>query len=91
MLVRFFYFACQITTIYRFEGSVGNFDDYLLNDEILKECGYLYSLIEDQSHGGLREERGYTDEMLIETCKTVIKFINNKYPGQIEEIEKLIS
>ena len=80
-----------LETIYRFEGSVGKFDDYLLNDEILKECGFLYSLIEDQSHGGLREERGYTDEMLIETCKTVIEFISNKYPGQIEEIKKLIA
>lgn len=80
-----------LETIYRFEGSVGKFDDYLLNDEILKECGFLYSLIEDQSHGGLREERGYTDEMLIETCKTVVEFISNKYPGQIEEIKKLIA
>lgn len=80
-----------LETIYRFEGSVGKFDDYLLNDEILKECGFLYSLIEDQSHGGLREERGYTDEMLIETCKTVVEFISNKYPGQIDEIKKLIT
>ena len=80
-----------LETIYRFEGSVGKFDDYLLNDEILKECGFLYSLIEDQSHGGLREERGYTDDTLIEMCKTVIDFINNKYPGQIKEIENLIN
>lgn len=80
-----------LETIYRFEGSVGKFDDYLLNDEILKECGFLYSLIEDQSHGGLREERGYTDEMLVATCKTVVEFIGKKYPGQIEEIKNLIA
>ena len=80
-----------LETIHRFEGSEGNLDDFLMHSEILNECGFLYSLIEDHSHGGLREERGYTDDTLIETCKTVIEFINNKYPGQIKEIEKLIN
>jgi wobble nucleotide-excising tRNase len=79
-----------LETIYRFEGSVGQFDDYLIQDEILKENGFLYSLIEDHSHGGFREETGYTDEMLIDACTTVIKFLENKYPGQIEEIKTLM-
>ncbi|MEA4893963.1 MAG: AAA family ATPase [Oscillospiraceae bacterium] len=78
-----------LETIYRFEGSVGQLDDYILQDEILKENGFLFSLIEDHSHGGFREEIGYTDDMLIDACSTVIAFIKKKYPGQIDEIEKL--
>jgi hypothetical protein len=78
-----------LETIHRFEGSVGQLDDYLLQDEILKENGFLYSLIEDHSHGGFREETGYTDDMLIDACSTVIAFIRKKYPGQIDEIETL--
>ena len=79
-----------LETTYRFEGSVGNFDDYILNDAILGKSGYLYSLIEDHSHGGLRTSKGYTEDALIECCKTVVGFILSKYPGQVEEV-KIIS
>lgn len=41
-----------LETTYRFEGSCGGFDDYILNNEILGKNGCLYSLIEDHSHGG---------------------------------------
>ena len=78
-----------LETTYRFEGSVGNFDDYILNDAILGKSGYLYSLIEDHSHGGLRTSKGYTEDALIECCKTVVGFILSKYPGQVEEVKSL--
>ena len=52
---------------YRFEGSCGGLDDYILNNEILGKNGCLYSLIEDHSHGGLRTSKGYTDNMLIDS------------------------
>ena len=78
-----------LETTYRFEGSVGNFDDYILNDAILGKSGYLYSLIEDHSHGGLRTSKGYTEDALIECCKTVVGFISSKYPGQVEEVKSL--
>ena len=78
-----------LETTYRFEGSAGNFDDYILKNEIIGENGYLYSLIEDHSHGGLRTSKGYTEDSLVDCCKTVVDFISSKYPGQVEEVKKL--
>ena len=78
-----------LETTYRFEGSCGGFDDYILNNEILGKNGCLYSLIEDHSHGGVRTSKGYTDNMLIDSCRMVVDFIASKYPGQIEEVKRL--
>ena len=78
-----------LETTYRFEGSCDSFDDYILNNEILGKNGCLYSLIEDHSHGGLRTSKGYTDNMLIDSCRMVVDFIASKYPGQIEEAKRL--
>ena len=78
-----------LETTYRFEGSCGGLDDYILNNEILGKNGCLYSLIEDHSHGGLRTSKGYTDNMLIDSCRMVVDFIASKYPGQIEEVKRL--
>ncbi len=79
-----------LETIYHFEGTEGSLDDYISNNEILKKDGYLYSLINDHSHGTFRTSTGYTDDMIISSCKTVIEFIESKYPGQIKEIETII-
>lgn len=78
-----------LETTYRFEGSRDGFEDYILNNEILVRNGCLYSLIEDHSHGGLRTSKGYTDNMLIDSCRMVVDFIASKYPGQIEEVQRL--
>ena len=79
-----------LETIYRFEGSQGEFTDFILSNDKLREKGSLYSLIEDQSHGGWRESKGYTDETIIDACKGVIDFINDKYHGQIQEVKKIL-
>lgn len=39
--------------------------------------------------GGLRTSKGYTDNMLIDSCRMVVDFIASKYPGQIEEVKRL--
>lgn len=79
-----------LETIYRFEGSVGDFEDYISSHELLRGRGFLYSLVEDQSHGGWRESTGYTEDAIIDACKGVIDYINVDYPGQIGEIERVL-
>lgn len=79
-----------LETLYRFEGSEGEFEDYILTHEKLRGRGSLYSLIEDQSHGGLRESVGYTEDSIIDACQGVIDFIKDNYPGQIKEIESVL-
>lgn len=79
-----------LETVYRFEGSQGEFTDFILSKEKLREKGSLYSLIEDQSHGGWRESKGYTDETIIDACLGVIEFLRDEYPGQIQEAESIL-
>lgn len=79
-----------LETIYRFEGSQGEFTDFILSQVKLREKGSLYSLIEDQSHGGWRESKGYTDETIIDACLGVIEYLRAEYPGQIQEVEAIL-
>ncbi|MBR5507259.1 MAG: AAA family ATPase [Clostridia bacterium] len=82
-----------LETMYRFEGSEGvndNLEDYIASNDILKENSSIYSLINDHSHGAIRKNNGYTEEMLEKACQTVISFINSKVPGQIEEIKTIL-
>ena len=82
-----------LETMYHFEGSKGvneNLEEYIANNDILKENSSLYSLINDHSHGAVRKSNGYTEETLEQACQTVISFINSKYPGQIEEIKEIL-
>ena len=82
-----------LETMYHFEGSKGvneNLEEYIANNDILKENSSLYSLINDHSHGAVRKSNGYTEETLEQACQTVISFINSKYPGQIEEIKTIL-
>ena len=82
-----------LETIYHFEGTKSvndNFEGYIANNEILSQNGNLYSLINDHSHGAIRNSNGYTEEILVNACKTVIAFIKDRYPGQITEIETLL-
>ena len=82
-----------LETVYHFEGSKGvvtNFEEYISNNDILNQNGNLYSLINDHSHGAIRTSNGFTDKMLVDACKTVIEFINDKFPGQIKEIKMIL-
>ena len=83
----------MLETMYHFEGSKGvneNLEEYIANNDILKENSSLYSLFNDHSHGAVRKSNGYTEETLEQACQTVISFINSKYPGQIEEIKTIL-
>lgn len=51
-----------------------------------EKSSYLYSLIQDGSHGAIRVQKAYTNQMVIEGCSTVINFISVKFNGQITAI-----
>ena len=81
-------FRHVLETIYRFEGAVESFENYVFEVEELKSNGFVYSMIQDMSHGGIRDQKGFTDDMLIEACKGLIKYVQRKYTGQIETIKR---
>ena len=79
-----------IETIWRFvKPDLGDIDGFVSNEEIFKNNDYIVTIINDFSHGGIRIEKSYTDEQIIEACKCVINYINDKFPGQIEQLKKI--
>lgn len=75
-----------IETINRFENPVKEFEDYFKEISEFDNNEYLYSLIQDCSHGRIRQQHAYTNESIKEGCSKVISFIESKYQGQIDKI-----
>lgn len=77
-----------LETISRFETRKTDLNNYLYNQEEFKENSYLYPLINDMSHGAIRNEPSYTDDQIVNCCKKVIEFIRRKFKGQITILEE---
>lgn len=76
-----------LETIHRFESPNIGFKDYIDKEGVLCKNEFVYSLIHDSSHGIIRQQKAYTDEMIINGCKVVIEFVKRKFEGQIKQIE----
>jgi hypothetical protein len=50
------------------------------------ENEFLYSLMHDGSHGGIRLQKAYTDQMIKTACEIVINYISKDFSGQINLI-----
>lgn len=75
-----------IETIAKFENPGMSLDRYVRDNEILSKDSCIFSLCQDLSHGNVRLETPYNEEVLREAARTVITFIKAKYPGQLEAI-----
>ncbi|MBR5961354.1 MAG: AAA family ATPase [Clostridia bacterium] len=73
-----------IETISRFENPEMGLDTFIRNNEMLSKDACIYTLCQDTSHGYVRYESPYSEDVLYEAAKTVINFIETKYPGQIK-------
>lgn len=54
--------------------------------EEFNNCDFLYTLIQDNSHGVLRIQKPYTDDSIKRGCKTLIGYINSVYGGQLKNL-----
>lgn len=72
-----------LETICYFEYRSKNLFKYMSNNPKLKSNSYIYSLMQDLSHGRFRYQ-ALPENDLIDACKVVKEFISDKYPGQIE-------
>ncbi|MCD4698204.1 MAG: AAA family ATPase [Bacteroidales bacterium] len=77
-----------LETISRFENPNIAFKEYFHKISDFEGNQFLYSLAQDGSHGILRIEKAYTDDMIKNGCVSVIEFIMKKYSGQIDQISK---
>lgn len=76
-----------LETIGKFEAPNLDLREYCETKEVLSKNELIYSLVQDGSHGIIRKQIAYTDEMITKGCKVVIEFIRGKYEGQIKQIE----
>lgn len=80
-----------VETICHFEEMGTNSEGirtFLSANEEFAHPGYVYSLIEDLSHGNVtRKECAYSEDQIKKTCEVVIEFIQNKYENQLRNLE----
>ena len=75
-----------LETISRFEAPRKKLEDYFQEIEELQGNEFIFSLMHDGSHGNIRTERAYTNDMIQRGCAAVIQYIENKFNGQITHI-----
>lgn len=80
-----------IETISSFECPGISLQKYIENDEDLSKERSLCTICQDLSHGWMRTEMPFTEEMIISACKTLVIFMEKKYKGQIDTIRKRLS
>lgn len=77
-----------IETICNFESPNSEINTFFGKSDALKRNDYLYSLINDLSHGNIRNQKAYTDDMIRSGCVALIDYINTEYGGQLKRIKK---
>lgn len=79
-----------IETISRFESPEIALVEYVRGNDILSKDSFIFTLCQDLSHGGVRMEIPYSEDVLREAAKKVIDFIKSKYPGQLKSIRQKV-
>lgn len=75
-----------IETVSKFEDPGIGLDAYVRDHEMLSKDSCIFSLCQDLSHGNVRMEPPYSEDVLREAAKIVIEFIRANYPGQLKGI-----
>lgn len=75
-----------LETVSRFEFPDKNVEKYIAEDGILSQDSCIFTLCQDLSHGGIRNQPPFSSDVLISACKTVENFMTSKYRGQVSAI-----
>lgn len=74
-----------IETIMRFETpKKHSTEEYIQSNELLRKNAYIYSLMQERSHGAVRKILPISEDLLKEACTVVVQFVKSKYPEQVE-------
>ena len=74
-----------LETICYFEYRSINLLKYVSNNPTLKNSSYIYSLMQDLSHGRFRLE-SLPENDIIQACTVIKEFITEKYPEQLKKL-----
>lgn len=77
-----------LETICCFEHPGNNIEKFINENDILCADYGINTICQDMSHGAIRKEKPYTDEMLKRACDCVVEYVNSKYKGQILAIKE---
>lgn len=77
-----------IETINRFTSPDMELADFCEEMDGYAENEFLFSLMHDGSHGGIRLQKAYTDSMIKSACEVVSNYVKANFGGQIKLIEK---
>ena len=75
-----------IETVCSFEFPEKSIENYIAENDIFSKDACIFSICQDLSHGKIRKQMPFTDDILISACNVVVSFINSKYKGQIDAI-----
>lgn len=78
-----------IETVAKFEKPEVSLEEYVKNEEKLSKDENIFTLCQDLSHGNIRFQPSYSEDVLREAAKIVIDFIKARYPGQLESIMRI--
>lgn len=77
-----------LETISRFDAPRKKLEDYFGECAELQGNEFVYSLMHDSSHGMIRMDKAYTEDMIRRGCEAVVCFVERKFEGQIDHVAK---
>ena len=75
-----------LETINRFMAPDLELQTFCNSIECFDECEFLYALIQDNSHGSIRSQKAYTDDLIKQGCEVVIYYLGMNLKGQLNNI-----
>lgn len=76
-----------LETIGKFLQPGCSFEGYFGGIETFKADPYLWSLINDQSHGAVRDQPGFVTDDIKRSCELVVQYVESKFPDQVPAIK----
>lgn len=72
-----------IETLMNFAAPDKEIEDFINEENILCDSEQLRTIIQDMSHGRIRYQKSFSEQDIIDGCKQIIKYIEEKYRGQL--------
>lgn len=73
-----------LETICKFEYRDKSIENFISEKAKLKDNAYIYSLMQDLSHGAVRSQPPLTREIIVNACTILKEYILAEYSGQLE-------
>lgn len=76
-----------LETLNRFSYPNLNLMNFCQKIEDFQKNAFLFSLIHDSSHGSIRTQTPYTNEMIQTGCALIIEYLKKNHSGQVEVLK----